>query len=454
MRKFKRYVASVDLELNVIKGDKAILAYLGFNEILNLRQVIPSHDIIQLQECISDTEPGSSSLTCFRVNKSDNSQEWIAAIINKPQNPEGPIEIELSEIQSLKNVSADSYYDKMTGLLNKNAITEYASDLMQSKDHKPFYFFLMDVDNFKAINDTFGHMKGDEIITDVAHIAKEVIGDNGVVGRIGGDEFMLVLENINTEQDLRMILLTIRKTVEDKYHDMGENICTTVSMGGALFPTDAMDYDSMFMLADKMLYIAKTKGRNRYIIYTPLIHGKINYDGKVMTISQNMMMNREKSALMMELMDDFLIKKTLSTDEAFEKIIRGYSLDEIYIADIDGQKSYFGLQLDRHDDGNVICTHDNIELPIIGSGELDDMFSSSPTTVIGFDLDKEQKPQIAEFMKMNDIRVVVAYKMSSASKPGYIFYMNHTQSSCRFSLTDLADLTYFSHMVELSGQYN
>ena len=454
MHKFKRFLISVDSELNIVKGDKAFLAYLHFPELHNLEQVIPPPDIMQLRNSMFAIDPGKSNLTCFRIKTGANELDWIAANIDKPEDPDAPLQIELSDIQSMKTGSTDSYYDKMTGLLNKNSITEYAAELMQNKDRKPFYFFLMDIDNFKAVNDTFGHMKGDELIADVAHIARDFVGDNGVVGRIGGDEFMLVLENVSNEQDLRQILMSIRKTVEEKYHDMGENICTSVSMGGALFPTDAMDYESMFMLADKMLYIAKNKGRNRYIIYTPLVHGKVMYDGKVMTISQNMMMNREKSTLMMELMDKLLVNHELSVEDAFEKMIRGYTIDEIHMADETGEKSYFSLQLNKDDDGNITCSHNELDIPIIKCGELDDKFSTSPITVFGFDLDREKNPQIAKFMQMNDLRVLVVYKMTLGKRPGYIFYMNHAQSSCRLSLTDLADLTYFSHMIEINGQCN
>ncbi len=454
MRKVKRYLVTIDNELNIIKSDKAFLSYLHLPELSNLDQVIPSPDITQFRDCVAAIAAESTDLTCFRVKIGDDSFSWMAANIDKAADPKAPIHVELSDIQALKSGSADSYYDKMTGLLNKNSITDYAADLMQDTNHEPFYFFLMDIDNFKSINDTFGHMKGDEIITEIAHLTKEIVGESGVIGRIGGDEFMMVLENVHTEQDLRKILMNIRKSVEEKYSDMGENISTSVSMGGALFPTDAMDYESMFMLADKMLYMAKTKGRNRYIFYTPLIHGKVHYDGKVMTISQNMMMNREKSFLMMNTMDSLFLKKDISPEEAFERIIVGYSLDEIHEVDETGEKSCFSLQLNPDKDGNVFFTHNELDIPFIKSGELDDMFDTSPIAVLGYDLDKEKKPRIASFMKKNDLRVIVAYRMRLGKRPGYIMYMNHTQSSCRLSLTDLADLTYYSHMIEISGQCN
>ena len=78
---------------------------------------------------------------------------------------------------------------------------------------------------------------------------------------------MLVLEKVNTEPELREILMEIRYDIRERYMDENGNKTVTASMGGALFPDYAKDYDSMFQLSDKMLYLAKTKGRNRHITY-------------------------------------------------------------------------------------------------------------------------------------------------------------------------------------------
>ena len=341
MRRFKRYLICVDNELNIVKNDNAFLSYLGMKELHNLSQIIPPPDFMQLQNCMFAIGYGKTNLTCFRVRSGNNGLDWFAANINKPENPEEPIQIELSDIQTMKSGSTDSYYDKMTGLYNKNTITDYAMNLMQSKDHSPFYFFLMDIDNFKSVNDTFGHMKGDEIITDVAHIAKEFVGDNGVVGRIGGDEFMLVLENVSTEHDLRIILKNIRKTVEEKYQDMGNNVCVTVSMGGALFPADAFDYESMFTLADKMLYLAKEKGRNRYIIYTPELHEKLitaknSGTAPVMGFPAAF----DNIGIMQYMLDNYLRKDASTNDTAFASIGKSFQLSEILIVYDKGRNGF------------------------------------------------------------------------------------------------------------------
>lgn len=186
------------------------------------------------------------------------------------------------EIEKLtKDVKEDFFYDLMnrdalTGLLNKRAITQLAEQKIQYAGKDKFRLLILDVDNFKTINDTYGHMVGDEAIVRVANIVKEMVGDHGVVGRIGGDELFAILDNVNDEKSLRNVLKAIRENVAYAYVGSENNIHVTCSMGCAEYPTDGISYKELFQKADYSLYLAKEKGKNRYIIYNPLKHGEIS----------------------------------------------------------------------------------------------------------------------------------------------------------------------------------
>ncbi|MBR1670906.1 MAG: GGDEF domain-containing protein [Butyrivibrio sp.] len=455
MGQFKRYFAEVDNDMRVESVSEAFAEYTGEASIKNLGQIIPSQDLFNLRNMLFAIEPGNTALCCFRAKKSDGRLSWIAATVQKTDDGTGILKFDMSDIQSMKADSADGYFDSMTGLLGKSAITEYAKELMSTGSDRTFYFFLMDIDHFKAVNDTFGHMKGDEVIIDVAHIAKECVGDKGAVGRIGGDEFMLVLDKIKDEEEVRLVLRDIRYTIREKYKDEDGKYTITASLGGALFPDAAMDYDSMFQLSDKMLYIAKTKGRDRYVIYTPMIHGNILYDGKVMTLSQQMLMGSAKNRLMMEFMEKYLVTKEMSFEEAFKKLIPAYLLDEAYIIDKDSAKSIFGLKVASAEKGKEVVFEDSsMDLGHLDPAEYEEMFACDPIKVINmYDLEKDNQHRFAEFMADNNYRILVVYYMRSLAKGRYIIYVNNINSSCRFSETDFSDLTYFSKMIELRCPY-
>ncbi|MBR3735967.1 MAG: GGDEF domain-containing protein, partial [Lachnospiraceae bacterium] len=298
MEQFKKYLILTDKEFNIRDCNSDFLQYTGRNEISCLDEVVPPQDMMQLRNAVFAIDPGRQCLTCFRIRTEAGSLNWIAANLAKADTPDEEIQIELSDIQSMKMQGTMAFYDKMTGLLNKQGITNYAQELMGRYPRKTFYFFLLDIDHFKMVNDTFGHMRGDEVIIDVAHIIRDVIGKRGTVGRIGGDEFMLVLENVQTETDLRLVLGEVRDAVREKYENFGDKLNLTVSMGGARFPDYTESYEEMFNLADRMLYLAKMKGRDRYIFYTPAIHGPVHEDEKMSSASHRAAGESEKTRLL------------------------------------------------------------------------------------------------------------------------------------------------------------
>ncbi|WP_099467348.1 GGDEF domain-containing protein [Konateibacter massiliensis] len=166
--------------------------------------------------------------------------------------------------------------DELTGLLNKREITKYAEKTLRHSPENNVYLFIMDLDNFKQCNDTFGHMFGDEILKDVAAILKNTIQQHGVAGRIGGDEFLVILENIDSEALLRNMLRSIRANIQWLYREKLSAFQLGCSMGVTCYPRDGESYDTLFKVADYSLYIAKNKGKNRYIIYDHQLHGPVS----------------------------------------------------------------------------------------------------------------------------------------------------------------------------------
>lgn len=186
--------------------------------------------------------------------------------------------------------SRQTYYmspaakDSGTGVLNKKAVVEYIIDRLKKQDGKIRWLIVFDIDNFKEVNDKFGHLFGDRVIQLVADTISDVFKRHGTVGRYGGDEFLAFIEDIDSEEDIRIRLKTISKHLQLAFSQEPEhNIKITLSMGVTRYPVDGTVYNELFEKADKALYIAKDKGRNRYIIYSEDKHG----DYKINSIQMN-----------------------------------------------------------------------------------------------------------------------------------------------------------------------
>lgn len=176
----------------------------------------------------------------------------------------------------IDGISLEEILDPLTGVLNRSYSIKFVRSLIFEKT--PFTFTIIDLDNFKSINDTFGHAAGDKTLTQVTRGLAEYAKDCGLVGRFGGDELLLVdLKNITRDDKIHFFnnLYGNSKALRtDVYFDNGSAFITGTS-GAASFPYDADEYSDLFGLIDKMLYLGKHRGRNCYRIYEEAVHKNI-----------------------------------------------------------------------------------------------------------------------------------------------------------------------------------
>lgn len=196
----------------------------------------------------------------------------------------GTITAGMLQSTEVRDENAIPYYltkeaiDPATGLMNKRAAKEYSESLLGYGDNQSHYMIVFDVDNFKDINDNYGHLFGDEVLSKVAEIMDRNLNGRGIVGRFGGDEFYIFTSKLKSEEDLRTLLTTIRRDVLYAFNKIKDDLHVTLSVGVSMYPKDGTTYDELFKKADKCLYIAKNRGRNRFIIYDEAKHGAISTD--------------------------------------------------------------------------------------------------------------------------------------------------------------------------------
>ncbi|QOX61966.1 diguanylate cyclase [Anoxybacterium hadale] len=177
-------------------------------------------------------------------------------------NLESLVEERTSDLQkAFKEMEAMSKTDYLTKLPNRRFALAKIEQLKEAG--KSFCIGLADIDYFKEINDRYGHMKGDEILIQIAGILQHSVGDSGFAGRWGGEEFLLLLE-INELKAIQEKAESIRRSVEDyRYSDIEEHI--TITIGICLYAED-MSVSTMIAKADQYLYQGKAAGRNRCVI--------------------------------------------------------------------------------------------------------------------------------------------------------------------------------------------
>ena len=187
----------------------------------------------------------------------------------------------LSKYDYFDNIDMNYALDSLTGVLSRANILGFARHLVEHK--VPFTMAILDIDNFKLVNDNYGHAVGDECLISIAENLAKFVGSDGLVGRFGGDEFILLYFKPSTYDELHDYLETMLNEgdiVRRKIRIGDVCFSVTATVGCASFPKDCKTYDELFIIADKALYRGKTKGRNCFIIYVEEKHKNIEVHKK------------------------------------------------------------------------------------------------------------------------------------------------------------------------------
>ncbi len=240
--------------------------------------------------------------------------------------------------------NTDNVVDSLTGLVSRRYMMEFIQDLIARS--VPFTLAMLDLDNFKFINDTYGHKTGDGVLAGLSGDLARYLGDYGVAGRFGGDEFLIINFRDLEYDAIKAFLIGLYSD----YNVLRKNILledcepfVTGTIGSAVFPKDAQDYTTLFGLIDKALYRGKTKGRNCHIIYVEEKHKDISiqelagrgmytifHDLSCRFDSQTALSDKLK-ALLDILYDDMRISDLYYAghDNCFRNVSAGASLGEV-----------------------------------------------------------------------------------------------------------------------------
>ena len=166
--------------------------------------------------------------------------------------------------------------DVLTGFYNKAAtqkhIEEYLSKLTP-RDLPPA-LIIIDADGFKAINDSFGHLFGDGVLSDMSLVIRSTFRQKDIIGRIGGDEFIVLLCEMPSLEVLDKRCNELLKNLNRTYESNGNELPFSVSIGVALYPEHGTSYVDLFKRADRALYDSKSRGKNCYSIYRSSLIGR------------------------------------------------------------------------------------------------------------------------------------------------------------------------------------
>jgi diguanylate cyclase (GGDEF)-like protein/PAS domain S-box-containing protein len=171
---------------------------------------------------------------------------------------------------SEKMIWEQANFDMLTGLPNRNMFHDrLAQEMMRAdRDRISLALLLIDLDQFKEVNDALGHDVGDELLKEAGRRISDCVRTSDTVARLGGDEFTIILPELHDNSFIETLTLNIIQKLEEEYHLANETIHISGSIGITLYPNDASDIDTLIKNADQAMYAAKKKGRHCFSYFT------------------------------------------------------------------------------------------------------------------------------------------------------------------------------------------
>jgi diguanylate cyclase (GGDEF)-like protein/PAS domain S-box-containing protein len=183
---------------------------------------------------------------------------------------------DLTQLKAVQTVLAhQALHDHLTGLANRLALMGRLRATMASLQSNPGRIVLLfiDLDNFKLINDAYGHDVGDEVLTEVALRLRGSARHADMVARLGGDEFVMLFDVLAPDRDARMLANRALRSLRKGFVHDGETLTVTASIGAVVISDPATDVEDVLRDADIAMYSAKAKGKNQIALFQPVMAG-------------------------------------------------------------------------------------------------------------------------------------------------------------------------------------
>ncbi len=202
----------------------------------------------------------------LRLKTNNGQWLWCQLRQNSWENPEtghmiaiGKIDNVDEETRTLNKLRDDVQRDPFTGLFNKTATAELVQRELTMVGDFRGALCIIDADNFKQVNDTFGHAMGDVVIKNLATGLARIFRSDDIVGRVGGDEFIVYIKNMPKLRPLLLKMDTVQDFFKQTFEDGNMKVSISSSIGIALYPKDGRSYEELYRHADKALYRSKMK---------------------------------------------------------------------------------------------------------------------------------------------------------------------------------------------------
>jgi diguanylate cyclase (GGDEF)-like protein/PAS domain S-box-containing protein len=252
----------------------------------NIHDLTHRDDLVALDEQIQRLADGtiSSHQTELRYTHKNRQNVWAHLGMSLVRDGQGsPLHL-IFQIQDItdrkrdqEQLLHDAFHDALTGLPNRALFMDHVKMAIQRSRRsgdRLFAALFLDLDRFKIINDSLGHMVGDQLLVGIAHRLEACLRPGDTVARLGGDEFTILLEDLSGNEDAIEVARRVQEAVTQPFNIGGHEVFTTASIGIALSTTGYERAEDLLRDADTAMYRAKMQGKKRHVVFDKAMHDR------------------------------------------------------------------------------------------------------------------------------------------------------------------------------------
>ncbi len=389
----------------------------------------------------------------FRIKRFDEDYTWYQANLTSLLGAEGYVtrivgrmininDRKLKEMELLLRAEKDA----LTGIYNQGATEQLIHNAIQDGNENSLSaLMIIDLDNFKEANDLLGHANGDELLEKTADILKEMFKGGDVIGRIGGDEFLVYMRNMETISDADEMAGNIVKSVRYDLDFEGQPIRVTCSVGVAVYPYHGKTYEELFEKADRAVYTVKANGKDGYRVYhaasTTVYHAnrKVGYD-MTKTIDYG---RHIEDQVMQILFEDKVLESALRS--SLELMTAKYQFHRGYICGNDSLPISRTIQftVKKYATGKEAEEHYELKRMV---NEILYSFFPGAAMIHDYDLTAEE---MREYFRAEGIKSMLYYPLTSQGEfQGAIVFENHEDVQMELSKSEMEEVRSLFRLME------
>ncbi len=399
------------------------------------------------------TSPKNETIE-YRTRRFEEDYTWYQVNLTSLLGPEGyvtrivgrMINIHDKKLKEL-DLMLRAEKDALTGLYNKGATMQLIENAIQESGNDTLNaLMIIDLDNFKEVNDLLGHAQGDQVLVDTAAALNDIFKGGDIVGRIGGDEFVVFMKNLKAISNADILAGKVVRNIDFSFAYEDRQIQVTCSVGVAIFPYHGTEYEELFNKADKAVYTAKANGKCGYRIYdaaTTMVYHATRKNQEY-NPEKGMEMNRSIEDLVMQvLFEDKEMESALKS--VIELITVKYGFHRGYICGNETlpisrtvQFAVSGYEIGRE-------TQAQYELKRVVSEILFGSFRKV-SIIHDYDLDAAE---MNEYFHSEGIKSILYYPITSHGEfQGAIIFENHEDVQLEFKESEMEEIRSLMRIVE------